>query len=92
MSPYEGGIDDQIFEVRIVGHRLENARPNTLHAPPAETPEYAVPVAERLWKVTPGRASPHDPKHALHKHPVVAAEDLTNSFVRLTNLPTPLDR
>ena len=67
------GIDDQIFEVRIIGHRLENARPNTLDAPPAKAPEYAVPVAERLRKVTPGRASAHDPKHALHKHSIVAA-------------------
>jgi hypothetical protein len=34
-KPYtdDGGIDDQIFEVRIIGHRLEDAPPNTFDAP-----------------------------------------------------------
>src|SRR5258705_7531311 len=73
MRPDDGGIDDQIFEVRIIGHRLEDAPPDTLDAPSTEAPEHAVPVSERLRKITPGRAGAHDPKHALHEHPVVAA-------------------
>src|SRR6516165_7357367 len=56
MRPDDGGIDDQIFEVRIIGHRLEDPPPNTLDAPSTEAPEYAVPVSERLRKITPGRA------------------------------------
>src|SRR6202790_1385868 len=33
MRPDDGGIDDQIFEVRIIGHRLEDPPPTplTLH-------------------------------------------------------------
>jgi hypothetical protein len=68
----DGGIDNQIFEVRIVGHRLENALSNTLDAPPAEAPEHAVPIAKRFRKITPRRARTHDPKHAFHEHPIVA--------------------
>ena len=30
MGTDEGGIDDQVFEVWIVGHRLEDACPNAL--------------------------------------------------------------
>src|ERR1700682_1785775 len=72
MSSDNGGIDDQIFEVWIIGHRLEDAPPNTLDAPSTEAPEHAVPLPERLRKITPGRARTHDPQYAFHEHPVVA--------------------
>src|SRR5471032_1384691 len=72
MGSDNGGIDDQIFEVRIIGHRLEHPIPDALDAPPAKAPEYAVPIAKRFRKITPRRARAHDPKHALHEHPIVA--------------------
>src|ERR1700730_4492139 len=72
MRPDDGGIDDQIFKVRIVGHRLEDPPPNTLDAPSTEAPEHAVPIPKRLWKITPGGARADDPKHTFHEHPVVA--------------------
>src|SRR5260221_7469806 len=56
MRPDDGGIDDQIFEVRIIGHRLEYPPPDTLDAPSTEAPEHAVPDSKRLRKVTPRRA------------------------------------
>src|ERR1700740_1276720 len=48
MRPDDGGIDDQIFEVRIIGHRLEDPPPDALDAPSTEAPEHAVPIPERL--------------------------------------------
>src|SRR6266481_8703704 len=69
----DGGIDDQIFEVRVIGHRLEDPPPNTLDAPSTEAPEHAVPIPERFRKITPGRARTDDPKHTFHEHPVVAS-------------------
>ncbi len=72
MRPDDGGIDDQILEVRIIGHRLEDPPPHTLDAPSTEAPEHAVPIPERFRKITPGRARTHDPKHTFHEHPVVA--------------------
>jgi hypothetical protein len=72
MGSDDGGIDDQIFEVRIIGHRLEYPIPDAFDAPPAEAPEHAVPIAKRLRKITPRRAGTHDPEHAFHEHPVVA--------------------
>ena len=69
----DGGIDDQVFEVRIIGHRLKDAAPDAFGAPSTEAPEYAVPIPEHFRKITPGRARAHDPKHASHEHPVIAA-------------------
>lgn len=71
MRPNDGGIDDQIFEVRIIGDRLEDPSPNALDAPSTEAPEYAVPIPERFRKITPGRARTHDPQYAFNKHPIV---------------------
>jgi len=72
MRPNNGGIDDQIFEVRIIGHRFEDAPPNTFDAPSTEASEHAVPIPERLWKITPGGTRTYDPQHAFYEHPVVA--------------------
>jgi hypothetical protein len=68
-----GGIDNQIFEIWIIGHGLEYPPPDTLDAPAAEAPKHAVLISKRLRKITPGRASTHDPQHAFHKHPIVAS-------------------
>ena len=72
MRPDDGGINDQIFKVRIIGHRLEDPPPNPLDAPSTEAPEHAVPIAKRLRKIAPGRAGTHDPQHTFHEHPIVA--------------------
>src|ERR1700738_2039263 len=72
MRPNDGGIDDQIFEVRVIGHRLEYPPPNTLDAPSTEAPKHAVPIPKHLRKITPGRARTHDPQHTFHEHPIVA--------------------
>ena len=37
------------------------------------TREYAVPVAQRGWQITPGAASSGDPKYGLDKQSVVLA-------------------
>src|SRR3984893_1581965 len=68
----DGGVDDQKFEVRIIGHRLEDPPPNTLEAPTTEAPEHAVPIPKRFRQITPGRARTHEPKPAFHEHPVIA--------------------
>src|ERR1700710_2805009 len=72
MRPDDSGIYDQIFEVRIIGHRLEDPPPNTLDAPSTEAPEHAVPISKRLRKITPRRPRTHDPQHTFHEHPIVA--------------------
>jgi hypothetical protein len=71
MRPDDGGINE-VFEVRIIGHRLEDTPPNTFDAPSTEAPKHAVPIPECLWKIAPGRACTHNPQHAFHEHTVVA--------------------
>jgi len=39
----------------------------------AEAAKDTVPVAKYVRQVAPGRARPHDPQHALDKHPIVPA-------------------
>jgi hypothetical protein len=51
MGSDNGGIDNQVFEVWIIGHGLEDAMPNALAAPSAEAPEYTVPIAERFTNI-----------------------------------------
>src|SRR5271169_3935575 len=72
MGSDNGGVDNQIFEVGIIRHRLEYSPPDAFGAPSTEATEHAVPVPERFWKIAPGRARAHDPQHAFHEHPVVA--------------------
>src|SRR4051812_27827825 len=55
MGADDGGINDQVFTVRIVRHRGEHAPPDALPAPAAETAEDTVPLAEHFRQVTPGR-------------------------------------
>ena len=53
MRPHDGGVEDQVFEVRVYAQRGEKTLPNAFLSPPAETPEDAVPFAELFGQVTP---------------------------------------
>lgn len=64
-----GGIDDQIFGVRIIGHRFEDPPQDALDAPSTEAPVVPNPQAPLEDHATESRT--HDPQHALHEHPVV---------------------
>ncbi len=47
----DGRVDDQVLEVRIIGHRLEDAPP---HALAAEAPEDAVPLTKNFGEIPQG--------------------------------------
>jgi hypothetical protein len=81
MGTDDGGIDDQVFELWIIRHRRKNAPPHTLMTPAAEAAKDAVPLAEHLGQVAPGRAGAHDPQHRFHKHAVVAARRAARAFI-----------
>jgi hypothetical protein len=72
MGTNDGGIDDQVFEVRIVGHRFENPPPDALMAPAAEP-------AKTLFQSpkTSGKSRHGEPvrtiQSAFNEHPIVAA-------------------
>lgn len=84
----DGGIDDQIFEVGIIGQTGEHPLPSAFCTPSAETAESAVPIAEFRGQIAPRRARANDPEHRFNKHPVVAARGAAlavRSDDRLTN-------
>jgi hypothetical protein len=49
----DDAVDDQVLEVGIIRHRLEDAPPHAFVAPAAEATEHAAPLAEDLRKVAP---------------------------------------
>jgi hypothetical protein len=73
VRPHDGGVEDQVFEVRVYAQRGEKTLPNAFLSPPAETPEDAVPFAELFGQVTPGRTCPHQPQHSIDKQTIVFA-------------------
>jgi hypothetical protein len=88
VSPHDGGVDDQVFEVRIVGQHGEEALPDTTFAPPVEAYENAVPLAKNVQQIAPRRTGAGDPQHRFDEHPIVRAD--TAGVFRLANTQ-PLD-
>jgi hypothetical protein len=66
------GIDDQVLEIGVVRQGFEDTLPDAFLAPAAKPPKDTVPLSEHFRQVTPGRSSADNPKHTLHKHPVIA--------------------
>jgi hypothetical protein len=71
MSANDGGVDDQVFEVGIVRHRLEDAPPDVPAAPSAGPTEDTVALSEGLGQIALRRAGANDPKHNSDEHPIV---------------------
>jgi hypothetical protein len=73
VHPNDGGVEDQVFEVRIVRKGRKNAMPHAPFAPPVEAHEDAVPFAENRRKIAPGRPGAGDPQHCFDEHAIVRA-------------------
>src|SRR5712691_7457224 len=73
VRPHDGGIDDQVFEVRIFTELGEKTLPNALFCPSPETPEHAVPFAKLFGQVTPRRSGTDQPQHTVDEQPIVLA-------------------
>jgi hypothetical protein len=57
MGADDGAVDDQVLEVGIVRHGLEDTLPDSLLvAPAAEAAEHAVPIAKDLRQIAPRRS------------------------------------
>ena len=53
VDPDERAVDEDVFEIRIVGEGLENALPDTLLRPAPEARIDGAPLAERFRKISP---------------------------------------
>ena len=71
VDPDECAIDQDIFEIRIVAERLEDALPDPLLRPAPEARIDGVPLAERFRQIAPRRAGARNPKNGFDKQPVV---------------------
>src|SRR4051794_34605440 len=66
-----GAIDQGVFEVRLIGQALEDAREDAARHPAPKALEDAIPLAETARQVAPGHARSHAPKHRLQEQPIV---------------------
>src|SRR5438270_7792565 len=90
MRPHDGGVDDQVFEVRIFNQRIEKTLPNALLCPSAEALEYAVPGAELTGQIAPRCSGANQPKHSVHEQTIVLAVPPFVTFLtRNERLDTP---
>src|ERR1700756_2573066 len=78
---HNGGVDDEVFEVRKFNQRLEKPLPNALLCPSAEALEHAVPVAKLVGQIAPWRSGASHPKHSIHKQTIVLAVPPFVSFL-----------
>src|SRR6516225_5585793 len=73
VRPHNGGIDDQVFEVRIFTQLRKKPLPNALLCPAPETSEHAIPVAELVGQVAPWRAGTNQPQYRVNEQTIVVA-------------------
>jgi hypothetical protein len=73
MRPYDGGVDDKIFEIGIFTQLGKKTLPNALFCPSAETLEHTVPFAKLLWQITPRGAGADQPQHSVDEQTIVRA-------------------
>jgi hypothetical protein len=80
-TPHNGGIDDQVFKIRIFAQLGEKPLPDALLCPSPETSEHAVPVAKLFRQVAPRRAGADQPQHGINEQPIVRAVPTLVAFL-----------
>ncbi len=78
----DGGIDNDVFEIRIISQRFEKALPDTGSAPAVEPTPDRVPGTKVGWKIAPGTTGSGHVKHRLDEVPIVRSVPAT--IARLT--------
>jgi hypothetical protein len=75
MRPDDGAVDHLQAGLDVIGivQRLQYRVPQAADRPTAELPIDRTPLAEVLRQVTPRRARPCDPEHAVQQKPMIAA-------------------
>jgi hypothetical protein len=81
VRPHYGGIDDQVFEIRIFTQLGEKLLPNAPLCPAPEAPEHTVPFAELFGQVTPRRTSADQPQHSVNEQTIVLAVPTPITFL-----------
>lgn len=71
MCSYNGTVQIQFFEIRVLGELGEYFFPYATDRPPAETPVNAVPLTEARRQVTPRRSGSHNPQHGFKKQAII---------------------
>jgi hypothetical protein len=73
MRPDDGGVDHDVFEVWIVGHRLKQPIPYAIFGPSGKADEHAIPIAEVIRQITPGDTCSGEPQDRFYKQAIIRA-------------------
>jgi hypothetical protein len=73
VSPHDGGVQQQVLQVRFSAQNFEDPLPNTSFAPAIASPEDRVPVTESLRQITPGGSCLRDPQHSVYRQSIILA-------------------
>ena len=92
MDPDVRRVEEDVFEIGIIGQGLEKAFPDALLRPAPETCVDAVPFAELARQIAPRRAGSRDPQYRLDEQPIVtrARAGITNFTRQFWRHPFPL--
>lgn len=92
MDPDVCRVDEDVFEIGIIGQVLENPVPDALLRPAPEAGVDGEPFAEFLRQITPGCAGPRNPQNRLDKPAIVVrgGAGITKLARQLWRNPFPL--
>jgi hypothetical protein len=71
VSPNDGAVEVEIFEIGILCQLSEQAVQHALIGPPGEAPVIAVPGAETLRKVSPRHCGSKNMQDGFYEEPVI---------------------
>jgi hypothetical protein len=94
MRADNGGVDHDVFEVRVVGHCRKQPIPHAAFGPSGKADEDAVSVAKEIRQIAPGHACSGEPKDCLHKKAIISPSPAGITCLprqmRLHPLPLPI--
>ena len=92
MDPDMRRVDEDVFEIGIIGQGLENPVPDALLGPAPEACVHAVPFAKFARQITPGGAGPRNPQDRFDKQAIVTrgGAGITKLARQLRRNPFPL--
>jgi hypothetical protein len=71
MSPHNGAVDDQVFQVRVIGEVMMHSFPDAFLAPAGKPLVDGVPVAIGLGQQSPGGAAAGHPEDSFNEAPTL---------------------
>jgi hypothetical protein len=90
MDANDRTVDEDFLDIGIAGERGKDPLPHAAFLPPGKALIDAVPEAELLRQVAPGRSRPRHPQHGLDKPAIVPRATTTVAWFARQHVRNPL--